>query len=705
MEEIFSLASYTFRWLVLPQIIFAALILMLGLFGYSQNTRSPVNRSFLYLTLAEALWLGGFGLAYLGNSPPVALWWFRVGYIGVIFIPTTAYLFSVRYTNAHWQGLIAQAALAASFGYAMLSPVLSTGLYRYPWGDYLRLGRANVPFVLMFVLMAAMFLANMYGPLRIAPTTRERRIHAALLAVTGLAYLGAIDFLPAYGIWLPVPPLGFIPNAIFVSAMGYLLLRHRLLEIRTLLHRTIGYAVFTIMIALLYGSVYAAIQWVTRRDADWRELLGSFLLFATLLYLFAPLKEATKRMVELIFDRQLVNVRERVNRFVSRLQQLTDLPRLERDIINLMTDDFHAASCRLLVREAGGGAYVVRQQRPGRQRDRRTTFPTATWQGVLTALEHGGQVVTREQLLADPAYQSIRSAGVAFFDRLQAELIVPLVSQGKLVACLALGHKRHGTYSTEDVKLLTVLSGALAVALENTTLIHRLQEVGQMKSNFVTVATHQLRTPLSETKWALAAVREDATSLTDRQRQLLEHAQATNERMIKLTNLLQTLTSGGPAGTEQLRQAFDLGRLVRATAAQLATLASVQRVTITVNAQRSATINADREKIGQVIAALLDNAIRYNRPDGTVKVTVASDGELVTCEIRDSGIGIPATDRAQLFTAFFRASNAGRQYTEGIGLSLYFAQQILRAHGSELYFRVRGDSGSTFSFSLPTAAT
>lgn len=702
MEEIFSLSSYAFQWWVLPQTVFAVLILALGVFAYSQNTRAPVNRSFLYLTLAEALWLAGFGLAYLSSNATAALFWFRLGYIGVLFIPAMAYRFSVRYTGADWQRAATRAAVGASIGFALLTPALSSGLYRYSWGSYIRLTQTNVPFMLLFGLLAVLFVANLWGRFRQAPTERERKIHGTLLAVTALAYLGAIDFLPAYGIWLPLPPLGFLPNAVFVCAMGYLLLRHRLLEIRTLVHQTLGYLTFTALVALLYGSVFAAIQALTHRDTDGQELLGSFLLFVTLLYLFAPLKESTKRLVERIFNRELVNVRERVNRFVGRLQHITSLPQLQRDLLQLMVRDVGAASCVLLTPEPGGGAYVVSGNRGQKLAPRDRTFPTVRFEPWFTHLLTQGSLITREQLQADPAHEPVRALGLEFFDRLGAELVIPLQSQGKLVAGLTLGPKRHGGYSTEDARLLSVISGTLAVGLQNSILVEHLKAVGELKSNFVTIATHQLRTPLSEIKWAINTLREDsAPQLTDRQRELLDHANATNERMIKLTNMLQELTRFERGALAANRHPLDLRRLAAEVVADQQALADRHRVRVTVQASRLPAVNAEREKIKPVIATLVDNAIRYNRPGGRVTLRIEAESERVTFSVSDTGIGIPAADRSKIFSAFFRSANAITADTEGIGLGLYHARQMLEAHGSALYFRSHPSGGTTFSFSLP----
>ena len=705
MNDLIAWSSYSLRWTVLPQLVFGALLLAQGIFVWAQNRRAAVNRSFLFLAAAEWLWLTGFGFGYLSVRPTPALVWFSLGYAGVLFIPTAAYVFSVFYLRARWQQPLAAAAVVFSALFTALLPWISDGLYRYPWGFYIRLGKTNIPFLLYFALMAGLFMANLHRVYRTAPTARERHIHGGLLTVTALAYLGALDYLPAYGFGVPFLPIGFVPNAIFVSAMGYLLVRHRLVPLRTLLYQTLGYIVFTVLLALLYVSTFGTLEWLSRRPTHWSEFFTGLFLFLGLLYAFAPLKAWTERLVERLFHREIVDIRDRVHQFVSRLRWLTYRPQLESDLFHLLLHDFNAVSCTLLRREPGGDAFTPSRRGGTSVPGRKASFPLSEWQSFFRALESSGQVVTREQLLADPAYEPIRDHGTRFCELLRAELIVPITQAGRLQACVTVGSKRRGGYVAEEIELLQLAAGAASVALENAALLERVQDISRLKSNFVSLASHQLRTPVSELKWALNSLMSgDAGPLPLEQRELVQRANVSNERLVKLIGDLLDV-----AKLESGTTALQLGDVALASVAEeirreYEPLASRLQVTIRLDAERAdGTVQADAPKIRQVLGVLVENAIRYNRPGGEVKISLHQDRGRSTIAVSDTGMGIPRHEQSKVFTTFFRGVNASSRYTEGTGLGLYSAQQILQAHGSELFFRSHENIGSTFSFTLPGA--
>ncbi|TSC97288.1 MAG: PAS/PAC sensor signal transduction histidine kinase [Parcubacteria group bacterium Greene0714_21] len=226
----------------------------------------------------------------------------------------------------------------------------------------------------------------------------------------------------------------------------------------------------------------------------------------------------------------------------------------------------------------------------------------------------------------------------------------------------------------------------------------------QLKNEFVSLAAHQLRTPLSAIKWALEALLDgDAGPLTRAQRELLLQNKHSNERMIALINNLLDVTRI-EEGRYLYRPVFSqLEELVQGVVLSYGIEARRRSITLVFDPRKEKfpRVLVDKEKILLVIQNLVDNSLRYTPPGGRVEVALSHDKKDVVFSIRDSGIGIPEEQKERIFEKFFRASNAKQVDTEGTGLGLYFSKNIIEAHEGKIWAEPKTGEGSTFFFSLP----
>ncbi|MCX6791264.1 MAG: ATP-binding protein [Candidatus Gribaldobacteria bacterium] len=235
--------------------------------------------------------------------------------------------------------------------------------------------------------------------------------------------------------------------------------------------------------------------------------------------------------------------------------------------------------------------------------------------------------------------------------------------------------------------------------------ITREKAVEQMKTEFVTIAAHQLRTPLSAIKWIMNMMLEgDLGQLSDSQKEFLQKTHQSNERMIRLVNDLLNVTRIEEGRFLYELKPYDIIKLTEKALAPLKELALQKGLDFVFEKPSSVIppIYVDEEKFGIVIQNLVDNAINYTK-QGKVLVSMAWDKpkEEVYFMVKDNGIGIPPDQQKRVFSRFFRSPNAVKTETEGTGLGLFIAKNIIEAHLGKIWFESQEGHGATFFFVLP----
>lgn len=228
--------------------------------------------------------------------------------------------------------------------------------------------------------------------------------------------------------------------------------------------------------------------------------------------------------------------------------------------------------------------------------------------------------------------------------------------------------------------------------------------VERVKSDFITVAAHKLRTPTSVIKWiSQGLIDGDNGQLSKDQKEAVENISVTNQKIIDLANNL--LQSAEVEGGRYLSKPalFDIEEIILSVVEDIRELAKQKKITIRMEKteDKLPKIMIDKEKIKIAISDLLDNALRYNNVGGKVNVYLTKKDEDIIVAIKDNGVGIPKKEQEQIFIKFFRGEKALKIDTEGKGLSLYIAKNIIEENGGTIWFESREGFGSTFFFSLP----
>ena len=235
--------------------------------------------------------------------------------------------------------------------------------------------------------------------------------------------------------------------------------------------------------------------------------------------------------------------------------------------------------------------------------------------------------------------------------------------------------------------------------------LHKLSELNELKSNFVSNISHELRTPLTHIKGYLNLLAENALGpLTDEQADALAvvlRAEARLEQLIE--DLIQfSLVARGQLSLNL--SVVDVKELVSIAVKKVESHARTRQVKMGVNLEYTyPPIRVDAEKIIWVLMQLLDNAIKFTSQGGSVQIYTAQDNNLISIGVIDTGIGIPPEKLAEIFEPFYQLDGGTTRHFSGTGLGLALVKRIVEAHGGLLKVSSTVGKGSCFEFSLPTS--
>ena len=534
-------------------------------------------------------------------------------------------------------------------------------------------------------------------------------VHAGVFIIIAPIIFGQIDALYAIGYLAPVYFIGFT----LVS-----LLKHSFLDIRSVIARSAAY-ISTIGILSLSYFILVVIAGGALLDlglpARFERVF--YLIFTVLLSLtFPPLKSAFDKLTNKLFYRDAYDTQVVLDHVSSIIVGNVDPHKVQKGALVALSDAIRPTYMKFLLADQNDKLRegdVVGQQ-----------WNMYAPDALQSALKRVGKKII--------AYDEIEEKNSKLKNILNVEdisIVAPLITKDEAIGYLVLGPKKSGnTYNSQDIGLLNIATNELAVALQNAqrfdeiqafnlTLQEKVTEatrelkstnkklvaLDEAKDEFISMASHQLRTPLTSIKGYLSMMVEgDLGKVNPAQEKALKEAFGSSQRMVYLIadflNVSRIRTGKFMIETKEV----DLPQIVTEELTQLRKMAASRDLTLTyAQPGEFPRVKLDDNKIRQVMMNMVDNAIYYTPTGGTITIQLYSTGREIIFKVVDDGIGVPKVEHHKLFTKFYRASNARKSRPDGTGLGLFMSQKIVVGQGGAIIFESVEGKGSTFGFRFP----
>lgn len=694
--------------------------LFLALVVHFRSNRTQANKFFEFTIYAICGWCLAM-IFYRASGPTTQVLWARLLYFFPTFIPVGFLLFGTLFPYetaiSKWKATIliglnlAIATLSLVPGAiisSVSSPPASEKIIDFGWA-----------YPLYLIYIPTLFIISYYTLFRkykSASPLLKAQVLYILLGLTVAANPAMITnlLLPTLG-YFKLNWLGQIFLFPWVASVTYAIVRHRLMDIRLIVVRTTTYTLLVTIFAAFYGVglfLIGSILLETQTPRD--ELYVSIFLALVMAFSFQPLRRLLEKTTNNIFYKDRYDPTDLLAKLSHIMASTLSLSDLSSRIIRELHSQMKVSRGYLALSKDSS---IIWASEPENVKHINLTKSQIDYLLKSSYSQKDGLLVFEELPESRPK-KIMRDHNLS--------IALPLVTRKKEIGALLLGEKSSGDfYSSEDIEVLKILAPEMAVAVRNAFSYEeikrfnitlkdevkkatkslraankKLKELDKLKDEFVSIASHELRTPMTAIKGYLWLVLNKDKKIPANTKKHLDRAYESTERLITLVNDMLNVSriEGGRIELNPVK--FDLSQLIAEVKEEIGSKAEEKAILLSTEAAKPCNVKADKDKIHQVLMNLVGNAIKFTPEKGNVKISISkTTNSFVQVDIVDTGIGIRKEDMDKLFTKFGRLESA--KGTSGTGLGLYISKNIIELSGGTISVESEPGKGSTFSFTLP----
>lgn len=695
----------------------------LGLLVFQNNPKGATNRMFFGVALTCALSAGGVYLSRLVSTTELLTLSINSVMFAAAFATPFLALFVLAFPKADYKFslplILAEFGLGAFFA---ATAGLNLMFKQIGFKDQQVFAEPGpiLTFYFVFFLVNLIFILGrlIRGIITSTGKEKEQFKYLAFGLIATLLFIGTFNLVfVAFLKNTNFVSFGVASFIILIGSIAYSITRHNLLDIRAVVARSVAYVLLVGIIGTVYTlAIFILSSLFFRGEFQNTQAIVYALLTLFIAFTFQPLKNSLEKLTNKVFFKGGFNSNE----------LLADLTKIMASVLNL--NQLASLTLRKLINtmQISKGIFLIFNEH--------TMYPPITYgfdalPGITTnevrQLCQKKRILIFEDETDEIIKQQMRSLNVS--------VILPLYVGNDMHGLLMLGEKKSGDiYSQADVNVLEIFAPEISVAVQNSksyfeiqqfnaTLTKeikkatqdlqaanlQLEELDKLKDDFVSIASHELRTPMTAIRsYAWMALNRPDIPLTGKLKRYLGRTLLSTERLINLVNDMLNISRIESGKVEITPKEFDMVELVKEILIEVSAKAKEKSIHLEIVHPKAPTVFADPDKVHEILLNLIGNSLKFTPEDGFVKVSFFSDGQMLETKIQDNGVGIPKDDIPRLFQKFGRLDNTyiAAATSGGTGLGLYICKSLITLMKGRIWATSPGEGqGAEFIFSLPVA--
>ncbi|HNX69612.1 MAG TPA: ATP-binding protein [Candidatus Omnitrophota bacterium] len=750
-NSIFNPQIYFFNVYALPHFMVGVLISLEGLFVYFQSKRAVTHIGYMITTVTAGIWLTGVGIVCSMSDEATAVVFSRVyTWFGIIFVTPALFFFSASWDpeilrkNKKW--IWVHYLIAVGFYLlCVLSPGIVGGVYGYRAGYFPKAGPLEPLFLVWFFGLMILSSVNFIRIYRAASTAAVKKNIRLMFLAFVVSFVGSVEYLPNYGI--PVFPVAFFPMFLFTTIIGYCVIRYRLMDIETVIHKTFMWFVTTAVAMVPFGAL---VYW-SQRLRDPGSAWSSTVYFLAVAIIFYFYYRSIQPRLDQLFQRQRVNLLAVLDQFSKELVHLKNLRDLLQSFARMLRRRLYVRRLSVYLLDEENAEFV-----PSIAKGVRNLKPFPQSHPFLAWLERQDAVVAAELVVGDPQVEAFRDEIRDYFEKTQALVAVPFVLGGKLIGVAHLGRKANlRRYGFREIQFFSQLRSPVTIAFSNSMRFEDIRELSEelkrwnveleerveertrelvktqeqlvQAEKLATLGTlaggvaHEINNPLTAVLTNAQILKMTADQDTKESLDLIE------EGAKRCQGIVQKLMKYARKTAEEApHRPVDLNEVVKGTCALLRFQFHQENIEVEMQLGAVPPVPGIANELEQVLTNLLVNArdaVKANSQSKDSKVNWPSPGNLesekdrsqgrgakgkivvetrsveesVELIVRDNGIGISKENQKKIFDPFFTTKDVGA----GTGLGLAVSYGILKRHSATIAVESAPGKGATFTIRFP----
>lgn len=718
-----------------------AVMLVISVLLFVNAGKDNAKRSFAMTSIAITLWISSLGLADTTTNADSALYFVRQAIFIANLIPIFFLAFSLFFgkdflTHNMIPRLVLISVLPVTLALLSFSDQMVSVVKVEEFGATIQQSGYlySIHSATSLLFFCAAFGVMLYKRKRTDGVTRNQI--QFILAGAGTAYIANLfsgTILSQSSSQGPAILFGTVSIVVFAAVVSFAIIRGRLFDVRLATVRVVTFLLSVGFLAALYGfiafSVAEQFFFKTIFVTQFSQQLFNTVLAVILAFTFPWIRRFFERATDRVFYRDRYDPQVVISDIGRVLASDIQLESLSKKVVRILEEK---------MRVGGTNIVVLGYEKEQGDEKEGSGKPQIFFQTYREKKQHAYKIedISTLRLPVTVADELAASNERDMLERHNIRVALSLRTKEEFTGYLFLGDKRSGDiYSDQDIQTLRIIANELAVAIQNARsyqeiqlfnetlrekirqatkdLTHankELKALDKAKDEFISMASHQLRTPLTAVRGYTSMVMDgDFGKVTGEQKDTLKQSFDAATRMTRLVDDLLNVSRIQSGKFRLERAEVDLNKILPEELGLIETTATAKNVKVTYHAPKDPVplLMIDEGKTRQCLMNLMDNAIYYSSTTpsgGKVDVYLEADKDNVSFRVVDNGIGVPKDQQAKLFKKFYRAPNAQKTRPDGTGLGLFLVGKVVRDQAGKIIFESTEGKGSTFGFSLPIKA-